>query len=54
MADTKGDPDKQPPECKRRSLDCPNIRNTYEGYDGERWSCDHCGKSFYLDYEDMK
>lgn len=33
---------------------CPNIKNTYEGYDGERWRCEVCGESFFLDYDDMQ
>lgn len=54
MAD--GDPTKQPAECKTliSKTSCKNIKNTYEGYDGERWRCEVCGESFFLDYEDMK
>ena len=33
---------------------CPNLRTSYEGFDGERWVCDVCGKSYFLDYEEMK
>lgn len=33
---------------------CPNLKNTYEGFDGERYDCDVCGMSYFLDYEDMK
>ena len=63
---SEGDPTKQPPECESvftPSEDnprlgtwstCPNIVCTYEGMDGERYRCDVCGKSYFLDYEDMK
>jgi hypothetical protein len=71
MADHKGDPAKQPPECKSVFTPnptprphgavgngtwsrCPNIKCTYEGMDGERYRCDVCGESYFLDYEDMK
>ena len=33
---------------------CPNLKTSYEGWDGERWDCDVCGKSYFLDYEEMK
>jgi hypothetical protein len=56
MSNSDGDPNKQPPECKAliSKTACPNIKNTYEGMDGERWCCDVCGESFFLDYEEMK
>jgi hypothetical protein len=54
MSDHKGDPSKQPPECKNGSTRCPNIKNTYEGFDGERWRCNVCGESFFLDYDEMR
>ena len=34
--------------------DCPNMKEDGGGFDGERYSCAVCGKSYYLDYEDMK
>ncbi len=52
--DHKGDPDKQPSECKENWTKCPYITSIYESMDGERWNCDHCGEYFWLDYEDMK
>ncbi|WP_028753682.1 hypothetical protein [Rhizobium leucaenae] len=35
---------------------CPNIKEQtdYIDFDGEQYDCDVCGKSYYLDYEDMK
>lgn len=33
---------------------CENLKCTYEGMDGERYRCDVCGRSYFLDYEDMK
>ncbi len=53
MSDHPGDKTKQPPECKEDTR-CPNIQCTYEGMDGERWRCEVCGASFWLDYEEMK
>jgi len=52
--DIKGDKAKQPAGCKDGSTDCPNLKNIYEGYDGERWQCEVCGESFYLDYDEMR
>lgn len=31
-----------------------DFKCTYEGMDGERYRCSKCGKSYFLDYEDMK
>lgn len=51
----KGDPAKQPPECdERKSGRCPHLKNTYEGFDGERYSCEVCGRSYFLDYDEMR
>lgn len=33
---------------------CTNLKCTYEGMDGERYRCDVCGRSYFLDYEDMR
>ena len=33
---------------------CKNMRCTYDGMDGERYRCDVCGESYFLDYEEMK
>lgn len=33
---------------------CDHLKCTYEGMDGERYRCDVCGRSYFLDYEDMK
>lgn len=73
MGDRKGDPSKQPPECKSvftpfsddnprqpgepgsgRWSKCPNFKETYSGFDGERYGCEVCGESYFFDYEDMK
>lgn len=37
-----------------RWTQCPNIESTYDGFDGERYGCKVCGKSYFLDYDDMK
>lgn len=34
--------------------DCPNMKEAGGGFEGERYRCDICGKSYFLDYEDMK
>lgn len=34
--------------------ECPNLKCTYEGMDGERYRCGICLLSFFLDYEEMK
>lgn len=55
MAD--GDPGLQPPECRalgKFKNKCPNLKNTYEGWDGERYRCEVCGENFFLDYEEMR
>ncbi|WP_259667247.1 hypothetical protein [Rhizobium lentis] len=36
------------------SRDCPNMKEVGGGMDGERYRCAVCGKSYYLDYEEMK
>lgn len=56
MTDYPGDPSKRPQDCK---IDepfgkCENMKSTYDGWDGERYRCEVCGKSYFLDYEDMK
>lgn len=55
MAD--GDPSAQPAECQalgKLKMGCPNLKNTYEGFDGERYRCEVCGESFFLNYDDMQ
>lgn len=55
MSDHRGDKAKQPTECTvEKNNRCPNLKNTYEGYDGERYRCEVCGESFFLDYDEMK
>jgi hypothetical protein len=67
MADHEGDPSKQPPGCKSvftpiqnhpqglgHWSKCPNLKETGGGMDGERWSCGVCGKSYWLDYDEMR
>ena len=35
--------------------ECPNLKETNPNdMRGERYRCDVCGYSYYLDYEDMK
>lgn len=72
----KGDPAKQPPECKPvftpfsatfprdpmqdgpnaegRWSQCPNLKEVGGGFEGERYRCDVCGESYFLDYEEMR
>lgn len=34
--------------------DCTNMQEVGGGMDGERYRCAVCGKSYFLDYEEMK
>lgn len=55
MSDHKGDKAKQPSDCTvDQNNRCPNIKCTSETMSGERYRCEVCGESFYLDYEEMK
>jgi len=54
MADRKGDPLRQPPECKGGSTSCPNLKLVYAGYVGDRYICEVCGESFYVDEDEMR
>lgn len=56
MVDYVGNPNEQPPECKigEPGGKCPHLKCTYKGFDGERYRCERCGESYWLDYEDMK
>ena len=47
----------QPKKCETRTerLHCKQPhKQTYDGWDGERYECELCGHSYFLDYEDMK
>lgn len=33
---------------------CEHLKCTYEGMGGERYRCDVCGRSYFLDYEEMR
>ena len=33
---------------------CANMKETYSGFDGERYRCGVCGQSYFLDYEEMR
>ncbi len=53
----EGDPTKRPPECHtaENTYDCPHLtERDLTNMSGERYRCDVCGKSFFLDYEDMR
>lgn len=66
MSDRKGDPAKQPPECtpvftpfpgetnRGTWSQCPNLKETGGGFEGERYRCEVCGESFFLDYDEMR
>lgn len=30
------------------------MKCTYDGFDGERYRCEVCGESYFLDSEEMK
>lgn len=58
MAD--GDNAKRTPDCKIGQpgswLDaaCPNLKEVGGGMGGERYRCDVCGESYFLDYDEMR
>lgn len=57
MSDTSGDASKQPDECKALGsykMACKNLKEVGGGFDGERYRCEVCGESFYLDYDEMR
>lgn len=55
MPDRKGNPAKQPPECHGDGVNvCPHLKEVGGGFDGERYRCDVCGESFFLDYDEMR
>lgn len=52
-----GDNTKRTPDCKpdQAGTDyCPNLKEVGGGMRGERYRCDVCGESFFLDYDDMR
>jgi len=34
--------------------ECSNMKEVGGGFEGERYRCDVCGQTYFLDYEDMK
>ena len=55
MSERKGDLAKQTADCTvEQDGKCPNLKNPYNGMDGERYRCDVCGESYFLDYDDMR
>lgn len=55
--DIDGKDELRPKDCtnweKKSLTNCPYIKNTYEGWDSETWSCETCGEYFHLYYDDM-
>lgn len=70
MPDYGGDKSKQPDYCKDEWIlssdpvkaargegymkHCPNLKEDGGGFSGERYKCEVCGKSYFLDYDEMK
>ncbi|MEJ1172643.1 hypothetical protein WA845_00215 [Agrobacterium sp. CMT1] len=60
MRGLKGEPEEQasrPRPCgiaDPSTRDCQNMKEVGGGMDGERYRCDVCGKSYFLDYDEMK
>jgi hypothetical protein len=64
--DIEGDPAKQPANCKSVFTPnpetpglgtwskCPNLKEDGGGMEGEWYRCTVCGKSYFLDYDDMR
>ncbi len=42
------------PNAKGRWTQCPNLKEVGGGVAGERYRCDVCGKSYFLNYDDMR
>lgn len=36
------------------SAKCPNMKEVYSDFSGERYRCEVCKESYYLDYEEMR
>lgn len=53
MADTPGDPSKQPASCNE-DTHCPNIECLFEGIDEETWECSICGARFKIYYDELR
>ncbi len=60
MADRKGDPEKQPPECDMNDparvgpSKCPHMKYRDDtNFDAETYECKVCGEYYKLYYEDM-
>jgi hypothetical protein len=69
VTDHPGDPAKKTPLCLAKQgtnipdphnpghvlwWECLNLKEVGGGFEGERYRCDVCGESYFLDYEDMK
>ena len=52
--DRGGDKTKQPEGCGETEESCPNMKETGGGFEGERYRCQVCGASYFLDYDEMK
>lgn len=53
MSDNEGDDSKKTEAC-RAGKHCPNLKEVGGGMEGERYRCDVCGKSYFLDYDEMR
>lgn len=53
MSDREGDKEKQPSDCTN-THNCPHMVETGGGFEGEQYRCPVCGKSVYLDYDEMR
>ncbi len=50
-----GDNSKKPNICKEKGIGrCPNMKESYSDFSGERYRCEVCGASYYLDYDEMR
>jgi hypothetical protein len=53
--DRKGDKSKQPNNCMvDHDNRCPNLKEVGGGMQGERYRCDVCGESYFLEYDEMR
>lgn len=47
-------PSMDAPNATGRWTQCPNLKEVGGGMSGECYGCDVCGKSYFLDYDDMR
>ena len=39
---------------EKRLIPCPNMKEAYSDFHGERYRCEVCGQTVRIDYEEMR